>query len=220
MNSSHAILIALLVLLIAIVVWGMYGPGRGKKCEGFGPAPLPHHTAYDLIHRQIGAIRGVRNDGYNQPFPLNSVAAIDRYHRYGANLKPEDISKAERTAWFMSGELGHTSFDNEQVFDPAAAITTWHATKEGMNGGMDYGSYITDLISDPRTRENHGRWVDEMKPWSGTSQKVDTLDEAMEATLNFQGLRRPQPVAQYNPMMLTEVDADILAVNKKFNFQG
>ena len=45
---------------------------------------------------------------------------------------------------------------------------------------------------------------------------VDDLD--MANYVNFTGLRRPEPVSVYNPMMLTEIGPEDLSVNKKFRF--
>jgi hypothetical protein len=58
-----------------------------------------------------------------------------------------------------------------------------------------------------------------MTPFSGTPTMVDNLDEALEASINFTGLRRPQAVSQYNPTFVTEIDSRILAGNCPFNFR-
>ena len=49
---------------------------------------------------------------------------------------------------------------------------------------------------------------------------VDDMDEALEASAHFTGLRRPQSVVQHNPLQLTERDSSTFASNPKFNFRG
>jgi hypothetical protein len=89
----------------------------------------------------------------------------------------------------------------------------------GSIGDMDFNSYITDQVADPKVRENHKKWVNEIKPWAGTATRTnDDMREAMEASVHFVGLRRPQAVKQYNPHQVTEVDESTFTGNKKFNF--
>jgi hypothetical protein len=75
-------------------------------------------------------------------------------------------------------------------------------------------------VLDPRAVENHAKWAESMIPWAGVSTSPDTLDEVLEATTNFIGLRRPQPIAQYNALQVTERDTMTFLGNHKFNFQG
>jgi hypothetical protein len=60
-----------------------------------------------------------------------------------------------------------------------------------------------------------------MHPWAGgASRTIDSLDEAIEASTPFRGLRRPQAVAQYNPVFITESNPNTLIGNRKFNFMS
>jgi hypothetical protein len=235
MQSNQALLIAALVVLTIIVAffgyraWSKKNETNGTN-EGFvGPSHRqvhlgknPHqqyvegkYNPYTVLNKQLDETRGYRNDGYNQPSFYRHPQGLDRYHRSGANLSPEDISEAERDLWYSSLETSSAEkFNPENSHDAAADSTRYHETAPG----IDYDTYVTDLISDPRTRDNHRRWVAEMKPWSGVAMKVDTLD--LEPYVNFTGLRRPQAVVQNNPLQLTEVDTHDLAVNRPFNFQG
>ena len=96
----------------------------------------------------------------------------------------------------------------------------WFAAMAADEESPDYTGYLTDLVTDPRTRETHKQWVEEMKPWSGTAITVDNMDEAMEASTSFLGLRRPQAAPQYNPYFVTELDPSTFKNNPKFIFQG
>ena len=184
------------------------------------------HNPYTVLHKQLDISRGVRGDGYNQPGPINMGNQVT-HNPYGRNYSAEDLSKTEMGAWFAntdtgaatdvmlmaqsgSGSMGAENKSNFESFDSG--------TEDFTDPRADYGSYVTNLIVDPRTQDNHSKWVDEMKPWSGTARKVDTLE--VENYVDFRGLRRPQAVVQHNPMMLTEVDSHDLSKHNKFNFQG
>jgi hypothetical protein len=230
MQSNKALLIAALVVLAIIAVY--FGYRYWSKKESDEPqehfaaskkhAKSPHYhymegkyNPYTVLNKQLAEIRGYRNDGYNQPPFYRNPQGLDRYHRAGANLTPEDVSEAERDLWYSAVDTtGSEKFNPENSSDTAADTTRYHETAPD----LDYGTYVTDLVSDPRTRDNHRRWVEEMKPWSGVAMKVDTLD--LEPYVDFRGLRRPQAVVQNNPLQLTEIDTHDLAVNHPFNFQG
>jgi hypothetical protein len=232
MQSNDAILIAILVVLVIIIVFqgGGWMKGRGgHRHDGFAAHcdsrdgcppcnqqyPCGINNPYTVLNQQLDEIRGYRNDGYNQPPFYRHPRGLDRYHRAGAHIKPEDIAEVERDKWYAGLDAcGTGQFNTEAVHDASADTMQYHCASPA----IDYGSFITDLVSDPRTRDNHRRWVEEMKPWSGTAMKVDDLD--VEPTIDFIGLRRPQAVVQYNPLQLTEIDTYDLASNKRFDFQG
>ena len=137
--------------------------------------------------------------------------------RQPEELRPEQIAEAEREQWLAATEADHTgSYDPELSQDMQSDTMQYHTAQPS----IDYSGYITDLVADPRTRENHQRWAEEMKPWSGTAMTVDNMDEAMEASTDFIGLRRPQSIGQNNPLQLTERDGNTFSSNAKFNFKG
>ena len=214
MKTNNAILVAILVVLVIIVAFmgGCWLKGRDKGCDGFTNG---QYNPYTVLNKQLDEIRGYRNDGFRQTPFYRLPRGLDRYHRAGAQISPEMVAEAEREQWY-----GATSSDNSGQFnteltqEPASDTVQYHTASPA----IDYGAFVTDLVVDPRTRDNHQRWVEEMKPWSGTAMAVDDLD--MENYVDFQGLRRPQAVVQYNPLQLTEIDTFDLAKNKKFNFQG
>ena len=228
MRTRDAVLFAaLVVLVVALLYYGRGWLSSGSR-DGFRGAntaygnvhqqyPDGRWNPYTVLHKQLDTIRGYHNDGFRQPPFWRSPKGLDRYHRSGASMKPEMIAEAEREQWYAAAgtdQAGH--FNTELVQDPAKETFQYHTP----NQAIDYGSYITDLIVDPRTKDNHERWVEEMKPWSGTAMAVDDLEEAQEATVDFIGLRRPQAVVQYNPLQLTERDTYTLSGNAKFNFKG
>jgi len=220
MKTKDAILLALLVVLVVVVT---YQVGAGwKRGDGFAggepvhqPYPGGAHNPYTVLNKEIDTLRGYRNDGYNQPPIYRMPGGLDAYHHAGADLKPERIAEAEREQWYSATAADQSGqFNTELVHDASSDTTQYHTTSPA----LDYDTYITDLVADPRTRENHRRWAEEMKPWSGTARQVDTLE--MENYIDFIGLRRPQAVAQYNPLQLTEIDTGDLIQNPKFNFRG
>ena len=86
----------------------------------------------------------------------------------------------------------------------------------------DYSNYINDQIIDSRVQQNHAQWVNDMQPWSGSNiaMKIDNMDEALEANINFIGLRRPIAVNQSGNMcQVTELDPSNLAGNGNYTFR-
>jgi hypothetical protein len=217
-SSTDLLLVAVLVVLVAVVIYQ-----ARRQRDGFRNVPDP----YALENDRIDEIRGIRSDGYDQPALYNRPGGIEQYLkssgpvrpeeiaaaarvnlRTGTEVTPERISAAEREDWYAAG-IGPD--------DPAAA----QSATENFTGDTpagDYGGYISDLMLDPQLRESHKKWVNEILPFSGTAMAVDGLD--MEPTIDFIGLRRPQPVAVHNPLQLTEIGSDDLSGNKPFNFQG
>ena len=225
MKSTQAIIIAVVVVLVIIVAYTYEkkkskDKDKDKKHEGFVAStgaivPTPYqggpYNPYTVLNKRLSEERGSRNDGYRQTSWANRPRGIDAYHQAGASVKPEQIAAAEREQWYAATVADSTgSFNPENVHEGFESHMTQPA--------IDYDSYITDLVVDPRTRDNHRKWVEEMQPWSGVAMMVDKLE--MDNYLDFQGLRRPQAVVQYNPIQLTEIDTDDLAVNPKFNFRG
>lgn len=202
-NPRYAMLAAAALVAVILVVYYMSNKAKAKtNADGFKANP------WDILHNQIDERRrGGKTTASDLQRKALSLQAIS----------PERLAAAEQEAWqTMSREAGSGSFNAESVHDQGADMMQHHAPAPP----LDYNSFVTDLVADSRTRENHRRWAEEMKPFSGRIRSVDNMDEAMEASIHFQGLRRPQPVAQHNPLQITEVDANTLSGNKKFNFQG
>jgi hypothetical protein len=212
MNTDDAIIIALLVAILIVVLYYNGMPGYRSRFTGGGPV-INHSedsNPYPALHRQLEASRGRRHDGYNQ------TPTWQKQHH--SSPTHEQISEAERGQWLAATEENSTGAFNTELAQDAQTDTMQYHTAQP---SMDYGGYITDLIADPRTRENHARFAADMKPFSGGALKVDDLDEALEAGTHFHGLRRPQATVQKKTAhQLTEVDASILASNPKFNFKG
>jgi hypothetical protein len=160
----------------------------------------------------------LRNDATKQtPEWQRQPHGRDNYHHAGAYMTPEQISEAEREQWYSASDADNSgTFNTELTQDAQTDTMQYHSSEPA----IDYNSQIVDLVVDPRTRENHNRWVEEMKPWSGTAMTVDDMDEAMEATVDFIGLQRPLGCAQYNPFQVTERDPYTFSANRVVNFRG
>lgn len=237
MKTSTAIIVAVIVILILALAWwamkkhdasdsaaaaaaaassGTVKQPASKESFG-GPEPPGHVNPYALLNNNLDAIRGLRNDGYDQPPIYAYPGGLERYIRSGATVTPDQLATAEQMSWFEAKDRdGSGPYNTELAYDSHSDVMQYHDASPS----LDYNAHITDLVTDPRVVANHNNWVEEMKPWSGAVKKVDDLNEAMEASLDFQGLRRPQAIVQYNPTQLTEIGPDILAPNKKFNFMS
>jgi len=225
MSGDQSSIIFAVLVVIAIVAIAYYKGWVPGKTEGFCGVNTeytdPKYNPYTVLNKDIDAVRGYKNDGYNQPPIWRQPHGLDRYHQSGATIKPEEIAEAERDEWYAASSSENAGQANTALIQDSRGSNDPQAEAfHCANNNLDYGAYVTDLIIDPRTKDNHRRWVEEMAPWSGTSMTVDDMDEAMEATTDFIGLRRPQPVAQYNPMMLTERDTWTFIENNRFNFKG
>ena len=129
------------------------------------------------------------------------------------------VSHAERATYDPEGFIHEERQQREsggvksQIFTPE---TRGNVDTYNDAGSIDYSAYITDQVVDTKIKDSHKKWTDEIKPWSGTATKTpDNLDEALEASVHFHGLRRPKPIKQYNPHQLTELDETSLSGNQR-----
>jgi hypothetical protein len=113
-----------------------------------------------------------------------------------------------------------TPVDNVGHFNPECANDSQQNIVNSHTEGpeMDYSAYLTDQIVGPEEREQHAKWAKDTMPWSGVARSYDTMDEAMESALPFVGLNRPTPVAQVNPLQITEVGTSTLQANRQLTF--
>lgn len=214
---QNALLVGILVVLVVILIYKLgaarngSGGGNGRLYDKFCPNQLDPRV---VMSKRINSARGNPDA---KPLVQSRVPGTSKYFQSASMVKPEDISSSERSMWFAAAEKDRIApYNFEKMTDPGTDLLQSHETALA----LDYNSIITDLVVDPRTRENHEMWVNEMKGWSGTTtMKVDDLE--MENYINFTGLARPQAgVTIYNPMMLTEIDNSDLARNKAFHFNG
>jgi hypothetical protein len=235
MKSGDAILVALLVVLILMIAYHSCNNKREGFLGGWADDKLLRfeEDARAISNDRLFTMRGHhRNDGYRQSDPwerpvyVDEAArhyapqqpyGLDRFHQTGRYLTPEDITNAEQQDWYdYTAESNTGNFNAELAADSNGGDTMQYHTAEP---AINYGDFITDMIIDPRTKENHNKWVEEMKPFSGGPMMVDNMDEAIEASIDFRGLRRPQAVVQNNPLFITEIDTRLLASNCPFNFR-
>jgi hypothetical protein len=195
-----------------------HGGSHRKSKSGFTASSKEPDDPYTKINKFIDYARGARaSDLANGSLPPWQVpGALERYHQSGALVRPEDITLAESHNWASGLEdQGIAKYDTELAFDSGNDAVGYHKAAP-----VEYNEMITNTVLGARARENHAMWAESMIPWAGVSTSPDTLDEALEATTNFIGLRRPQPIAQYNALQVTERDTMTFLGNHKFNFQG
>ena len=235
------IVLALIALYFAYAAYGPKGtPAGGGAAEGFGGPDEADERAY--LHWRNDAQRGwdfyaysgkgspfdttkgfadyLASDATYSPLELGTAIAvkrgkemypqqppsgIDRFHLTGRDLSHEETLQAEQQAWAPSHGRTMADMASGQEVEPVVSADSYAA-----NDG--YLDYISDLVTDKRTRENHKLFVEEMTPWSRCSAvNVDKFNPGDFIT--FQGLQRPQGVAQLNPLLVTDMDADDLANN-------
>ncbi len=201
MESHDAVLIALLVILVVVVMY--YGSNKKKHhshCDNF-----THHPMYSsgLSHKHNST-------------PVAYVAPRrEKYSRSNEHFDPERVAEAEHAQWVGVSNINKSSeFNTELSNDPQSDTMQYHTPQPT----IDYGQYINDLVVDDRTKNNHKKFTKGLGNFTGTAMTVDNLDEAMEASVHFTGLRRPQSVKQRNPLQLTEHDEGTYKKNPKFKF--
>ncbi len=224
--DATPLLYAVIIVAVAVAVYYFAQKSRSKHhMTHLNPAikshfdgDVPPVLAPDI--RSLRAARGKILDAVRGRPDAAAIrdALLTKYNldqRSGASVRVEDIAEAERAVW----DAAHDG-DGTAAYDPVAGATSggdsiqYHAK----GPAIDYDGYIAELIMDDRTRENHAKWVQEMRPWSGAIHNVDTFNAGNY--LSWQGLRRPQAVTSVNPLFVTEVGPDDLASNRKFNFMG
>ncbi len=194
MATPNNYLYAALIVLVIVLVYVSTREGRATF------EPTEGHP-YAFVRRRLDAQRG-------HDVQLDSPGAVGRFVKVDT-VTPERIAEAERESWFAALEKGQVaSVDPERMTEP----TAYHDKEPE----IDYATRLTSIIADDRMVQNHRAWAKDMKPWSGVARKVGEIE--VENYLHFQGLRRPQAVAQHAPLQLTEIDQDDLVKNKKFRF--
>jgi len=139
-----------------------------------------------------------------------------RFHMAGVTVDPEQAAAADQEMWVSNLDSSSVApYNTERAFDSCHDATGYHEAAP-----LDYNTHITENVLDAHAVSNHQKWVSSMMPWAGTSTSPDTLDEALEATTHFVGLRRPQAIAQHNSLQVTERDMYTFLGNSKFNFLG
>jgi hypothetical protein len=177
---------------------------------GLAPGAVPHAASHAAFHAGAASHAAPR-------------AAMKRAapKRAGEDppANPEAVAEHEQAEWLAAAEADGTGdFDVSLGHDLQLDSFQYHQTMPA----LDYNTMITDELLGPREKENHEKWVSEMKPWSTTAKTVDNMDEALEASTPFVGLRRPQAVRTNTgkSLQVTELDANTFAKNSKFNFLG
>jgi len=140
----------------------------------------------------------------------------ERFHQSGVTIDPEQAAAADQELWISNLDSSSVApYNTERAFDSSHDATGYHESAP-----LDYNTHITENVLDAHAVSNHHKWASSMMPWAGTSMSPDTLDEALEATTHFVGLRRPQAIAQHNSLQVTERDMYTFLGNAKFNFLG
>jgi hypothetical protein len=232
MRSDHAIIIALIVVLIAIVAYqgngwmskSGCGNGDAGKYDTYAAAKAPaqrerYQNPYTTLEKMQRTVQG-SPDGPKLLKDHRNL--IPNMARSSASATPEQLYKAERASWFAARDARKSAgWDPEKGTEIGDQIQHEHATEPG----LDWQDSLIDLIADPRLRENQRKWNAEMDPFNSTWLKVDDSDEITMYGLGIprQGIAyamgsAPPPV--YNPFFLTELDPTLASVVKPFRFQG
>lgn len=213
---------------------GMTAPAAAASAAASAPRNMDG-SPYAKINEFIDTARGMSASelaGHSLP-PWQVPGEIERYYRSkmdwkkpsdqpqrfhmaGVTVDPEQAAAADQEMWVSNLDSSSVApYNTEHAFDSSHDATGYHEAAP-----LDYNTHITENVLDAHAVSNHQKWVSSMMPWAGTSTSPDTLDEALEATTHFVGLRRPQAIAQHNSLQVTERDMYTFLGNSKFNFLG
>ena len=239
---AYAVVILVVVVIIAYVAYNHHSASTADNFAGENPDEFnidrPAEALQEYVDQPAAAPRGrappanrekedprttinnwiVENRGKRASDLARGTTMewLDRHHTAGVHVGPEAAANAEQELW-TSGQAddGIQTFDSEQAYDSQQDAVRYHQKTPA-----SYDDRLASTVLDGRSVENHRKWVESVKPWSGTATTVDTVDEAMEASISFVGLQRPRPVAQHNALQLTEIDYTHLMGNSDFRFTG
>ena len=153
---------------------------------------------------------------YQSKMDWKKPCDLPRFHQSGVTIDPEQAAAADQELWVSNLDSSSVApYNTEHAFDSSHDATGYHESAP-----LDYNTHITENVLDAHAVSNHHKWASSMMPWAGTSMSPDTLDEALEASTHFVGLRRPQAIAQHNSLQVTERDMYTFLGNAKFNFLG
>lgn len=197
MKTNDAIALAAVIIVVLVMIYLM---GQDKK------KPCGHKSFI--------------SDDFQCPPKQTTPPSIFAKPQMKPSSLPSDAEFASKNpeAYLAreQAQLNNLSTSQPAMFEPEQPGNN---SSYNQIGDLDFASYITDQVADSTVKSNHQKWVNEVKPWAGTAARNnDDLSEAMEASVHFVGLRRPQAVRQFNPQQVTEVDGSTFAGNKKFNF--
>lgn len=178
-----------------------------NKLEEIKGQPIDRDNYNKLMSKTNTAQRGTISDLRTNKSP-GTQSVFNTIYGNMDSIPMEKIKSAEQELWMANYlSTGQISLDNLNLYGLVGAQAA---------PTMNYNSYLDGFVADPRLVNNHSKWVNEMLPWSGTATTVDDLDEAMEASTKFTGLRRPQATYQSkNALFVTENDASTYTKNKK-----
>lgn len=211
-NTVHAVII--IILLFAIIQY--YRQNQSAKRHGHrerfadrSPSPCrscahsPQSGVHprELLNNQLDDLRG-RSPAHHaprarwrhrMPVPQSSISLdpdTTMHNLRDPQTNDDRIASAEQEQWATPGS------------------------------SYDHMASITDLVVDPRTKEQHRQWTNNMSPFSGRPMMVDNMEEAFAQSHPFTGFSRPRSVVQNNPLQVTEADHSTFSDSRRVVFNG
>lgn len=229
MESSEAIVIVLILVLIAFVTFKS-GKLKWPICDRHGIPDDPKDGRLYVSgnvgqdwrrdqNQRLDARTGHPNlkagYGANQAPHPQDLAFRDRNGHY---LPPSRIAEAEQNAWAPYSPYSTPTYDVKKGHSPGSDLTQ----QLGHYGESDWNQHISDYGVDARTLASHQQWAAEVGPHSRGAMTVDNMDEAVAMSMPrtgitaFRSLAVPQGP---NALYITELDGEDQAEHfKKFYF--
>lgn len=221
MNMHEAVVIVLIIVVI-VALARQTGRGLAGGAKAVGEAAKDDATSWasgdksfygrigqELANRNasIGTRVGVRNDAAGWGSSRQALSMDPPATRNGSYMSPERLAEAEQSAWAPYSASATPHYDVMKGRYPGSDLTQ----QLGQYQEGDWAQQISDLALDPRTREQHRKWVDEVGPYSQTAFSVDNLDEAVamaQPRVGITAFRALTPAQSSCTLQLTELDAE------------
>ena len=239
MSNFKIGVVVVLVILLALYVWDrksidadveeagdeaydfVFGTdGSGKSASRSCPSIAEQAAAHRAWQNdQLACRTGVPNytAGYGAQRSAHPHDCPVRT-RNGHYMHPSKIAGAEQQAWAPYTPDTPGGYDPTHGSYPGTDLTQ----QLGCHQVGDWGEQLTSLAIDPRTRENHRQWANEVAPFSQGAFTVDNHDEAVvmsQPRVGITAFRALTPAQGPATLHLTEIDPTHHAEHfKKFQF--
>jgi hypothetical protein len=202
------VLAIIIVLILFFMMWQQNSKHGGHSGSHHGS----HHGSEHFHNRHHSNRPSCSSCSNAHPRELLSNQLDYLQDRLPAHHAPRPIGRHRMPGPPSSSESSMQNSDRITM----AEREQW----ETPSSSYDHMSNITDLVIDPRTQEQHRQWVNNMSPFSGRPMMADNVEEAFAQSHPFVGFSRPHPVAQNNPLQVTEADHSTFAGSKRVIFNG
>jgi len=217
---------ALLTVLVIVLILAAAGPSLLAKSKG-GAEPFDagngwsrYQASQELSRLENMPPSSLPGYGAQRQNPYTTTQSAEGIRQRNGIMSPEALTRAEQSAWAPSNPNAAAEYDVTQGHYPGHDF----AQQSGNQQDGSWSETVRQIAVDPRTAEQHSKWVNEVAPFSQGAFSVDNSDEMVAMSLPRHGItafRSNAPVQGPNSLFVTEAGPALVAEHyKKFNFNG